>query len=183
MLVAQEKYKTNIAEYLLYMWQIEDLIRGFHLNADDIYFNVVEPAGHDEKTARLIRSWYEGLIEKMRIQSIDESGHLHELREIVNSLQEIHQSLLQQDDKTYRKIFLDAREALEEFSRVSKESTLNEVEIALNALHMKLLLRLQGKKITDASEEAFNAFSRMISYVASIYHQQRDAKSHDFSLN
>ena len=29
MFVAQELRKTNIAEYLLYMWQIEDTIRAF----------------------------------------------------------------------------------------------------------------------------------------------------------
>ena len=29
MIIAQEKRKTNIAEFILYMWQVEDLIRAY----------------------------------------------------------------------------------------------------------------------------------------------------------
>ena len=36
MLTASAKKRENIAEYLLYMWQIEDLIRAFGLDTDRI---------------------------------------------------------------------------------------------------------------------------------------------------
>ena len=35
MFVASQKRKENIAEYLLYMWQIEDLIRANNLDIDN----------------------------------------------------------------------------------------------------------------------------------------------------
>ena len=42
MITASQKRKENIAEYLLYMWQIEDLIRANGLDIDKIRANVLE---------------------------------------------------------------------------------------------------------------------------------------------
>lgn len=36
MIIASQKRKENIAEYLLYMWQIEDIIRAYKLDIDTI---------------------------------------------------------------------------------------------------------------------------------------------------
>ena len=36
MIVAQQKRKENMVEYLLYMWQVEDLIRANGLDIDKI---------------------------------------------------------------------------------------------------------------------------------------------------
>lgn len=182
MLVSRQKYKENIAEYILYMWQIEDLARAFHLNIDDLYYNVIEPAGYDEKTAKQIKSWYEGIFEKMRIQSIEEAGHLHELRELVSQLQEIHVFLLTHNDNTYRRLVTEAQEYLREFSHKSKTTSVNEIEIALSALYMKLLLRLQQKPISEESEKAFKSFSRMVSYATQHFHAERNEQN-AFRLN
>ena len=59
MLIAQKKRKENISEYLLYMWQVEDLIRANHFDSDEIRRNLVDrydqPAAVKEEIAR----WYE----------------------------------------------------------------------------------------------------------------------------
>ena len=36
MLIAEKLRKSNIAEYLLYMWQVEDLLRAFGLDFDKL---------------------------------------------------------------------------------------------------------------------------------------------------
>ena len=36
MIIARQKRKENIAEYLLYMWQVEDLIRANKFDMDSI---------------------------------------------------------------------------------------------------------------------------------------------------
>lgn len=170
MFVAREKYNENIAEYILYMWQIEDLIRSFHLNGDDIFYNVIEPAVSDEKTARQVRNWYEGLIEKMKIQGIEESGHLHELRETVADLQEIHDALLEKNDPRYVVAFTEAEPFLTEFMQRSRTDSGRMIEVALNALYMKLLLRLQNKPISQESDTAFRSFSKIVSMLVWHYH-------------
>ena len=42
MFVAQELRKTSIAEYLLYMWQIEDIIRAYGCSLPVIKKNYIE---------------------------------------------------------------------------------------------------------------------------------------------
>ena len=54
MLVAQQKRKENIAEYILYLYQIEDLIRAFHLDISKIEIKLVSQYQVDEKTKQEI---------------------------------------------------------------------------------------------------------------------------------
>ena len=74
MIIAQKKRKENIAEYLLYMWQIEDLIRATGVSAEGIdrhllpRYDGVDDAKHAE-----IRTWYLELVDMMRNEGIVES--------------------------------------------------------------------------------------------------------------
>ena len=43
MLVAQQKQKENIAEYIIYMYQIEDIIRAYNFDVEAILDNYVRP--------------------------------------------------------------------------------------------------------------------------------------------
>ena len=42
MIIASQKKKENIAEYLLYMWQIEDIIRAYGLDIDQIQKHIID---------------------------------------------------------------------------------------------------------------------------------------------
>ena len=42
MFIASQKKKENIAEYVLYMWQIEDIIRANNLNIESITANIID---------------------------------------------------------------------------------------------------------------------------------------------
>ena len=42
MIIASQKKKANIAEYLLYMWQIEDIIRAYGLDIDQIQKHIID---------------------------------------------------------------------------------------------------------------------------------------------
>ena len=66
MIVASKKRKENIAEYLLYMWQIEDLIRANGLDIDKIRTNIIDKFNLDETQRREMTEWYESLIDMMR---------------------------------------------------------------------------------------------------------------------
>ena len=51
MFIAREKKKDNIAEYILYMWQVEDLLRALGLNMEQVDKHIVAGFGADEQTA------------------------------------------------------------------------------------------------------------------------------------
>ena len=43
MLLANQIKENNIAEYILYMWKAEDLVRGFNLDINLIKESFIEP--------------------------------------------------------------------------------------------------------------------------------------------
>ena len=58
MLIAQQKRKENIAEYLLYMWQVEDIIRAFNFDMDVLKANVINRYEVDEEMRLAIDTRY-----------------------------------------------------------------------------------------------------------------------------
>ena len=48
MFTAQKTRKENIAEYILYLWQLEDLLRALQFSPEAIYSQLVQPSGLSE---------------------------------------------------------------------------------------------------------------------------------------
>ena len=57
MIISREKRKENIAEYLLYMWQIEDLIRGCELDLDKIKNSVIDKYTLPDEEKKKMEEW------------------------------------------------------------------------------------------------------------------------------
>ncbi len=74
MYIASQKRKENIAEYLLYMWQIEDLIRANGLDLDKIKSNVIDKYQLSEPQIKEMTEWYESLIDMMRRENVQQKG-------------------------------------------------------------------------------------------------------------
>ena len=90
MFIAQKLRKKNIIEYLLYMWQIEDLIRAFGLDMDRINRQVVAPYSVSPKEKKQLYEWYESLIDMMRAENVQEKGHLQLNKNVIIQLNDFH---------------------------------------------------------------------------------------------
>ena len=101
MLIAQQKLNENVAEYILYMYQIEDLIRAYQFDLDRIVKEVVEPNLPDRAYLERYRAWYAGLIQDMKSERIIESGHRLELQDVMVELSYLHNSLLKIPDALF----------------------------------------------------------------------------------
>jgi hypothetical protein len=174
MLIAQQKKDQNIAEYIVYMYQIEDIIRAFKLDENAIMDNFVLPQLPDRSFENSYREWYQGLIKQMKIQRIDEKGHLAELSEIIVELSYLHQTLLTAaKDQNYIDIFERALPLMEDFISRSNLKDKNHIEIAFHAMYMKLLMKLQKKEISAETEEAFDAMRMLLAYLGRSYHKMK----------
>lgn len=174
MLIAQQKKQENIAEYIIYMYQIEDLIRAHQFDIDSIIENVVRPQLPDESFLNQYRKWYQALIDDMRTSRIQKKGHLQELNEIMIELSYLHNTLINMTkDAKYIGVFESASPFIDEFKEKSDLKEKNQLEVAFHALYMKLLLRLQKKEITSETEEAFDSMRVMIAYLARAYHKMK----------
>ena len=74
MKIAQQLKAKNIAEYLIFLGQVEDLIRANGCDIDKIRENIISRYPEEERPA--LEEWYGNLIDMMRIEGVKEKGHL-----------------------------------------------------------------------------------------------------------
>ena len=167
MLIAREKKKNNIAEYILYMWQLEDMLRALKLDMEQVA---------DERTSKEIHDWYDNLIAIMQKEKVEEKGHIQALKNTVDELTELHFFLLHQaHDGRYRQLVTQAAGNLVEFRRkAGVDDTVSDVELALNGLYGQLMLKLQKREIHPETVAAMESFSKMIAYLAARYKQMEE---------
>lgn len=174
MYIASEKRKSNIAEYLLYMWQIEDIIRANGLDIDRIKANVIDRyTSLTDAQRKELTEWYESLIDMMRREGVEKSGHLQINKNILGQLVALHQALLA-DPKfaDYSAEFYRTLPYIVELRSKAGEAKAGEIETCFNALYGMLLMRLQQKELTPQTLDAIKQISRFIALLA-----------HDFKLD
>lgn len=171
MFTASEKKKENIAEYLLYMWQIEDLIRAAGLDIDRIEETIINRYKDlsDEKRKQL-KDWYESLIDMMRREGVTEKGHLQLNKNVVLSLEDLHHRLME-DSKfaSYATQYYATLPLIVELRAKAGDLKANEIETCFNALYMILMMRMQGKEISKETEEAAKQISKYIGLLSHYY--------------
>ena len=101
MYVSRNLRKTNIAEYLLYMWQVEDLLRANGLDVDRIAENVVAKYQLDEAQQNELTEWYANLIEMMKHERLEKEGHLQINRNVLIELNDLHAQLIHSNKFPY----------------------------------------------------------------------------------
>ena len=123
MLIAQHKKQTNIAEYILYMWQIEDIIRYNNFDLTQINDTIISKFEVPKETQYDIKLWYQNLIEQMLKEGKSEKGHLSFLVKQLDELNNLHNSLLTTiQDVDYQASYIAAKENIRNFMVKSTEA-------------------------------------------------------------
>ena len=177
MIIAQQKRKENIAEYLLYLWQVEDLLRACDLDIDRVEKIVIARYDVDENTRHEIKEWYESLIKMMELENVREKGHIRVCHNVLIRLNDLHQQLLADQGRFpdyhadyYRTLpfIVQLRATLPEQDRPS------ELETCFNALYGVMLLHLQGKEISQDTAAAISQISHFIGMLAAYYKRDEE---------
>jgi len=170
MLIAKEKRKDNIAEYVLYMWQVEDSVRACQFNIDLIDKYLISQFSEPEKIKAEFRDWYANIILTMHEEKIKESGHMKMLRLLVEDMNKLHLKLINvQKDPKYLEQYYWTVPNLRDFGEKLGPNVENEVEICLSALYALLLLRLQKREVSDETIEAMHTFSNLMALLSNWY--------------
>jgi hypothetical protein len=170
MLIAQEKRKTNIAEYILYMWQVEDLIRAHQFNIDLIEQNLISQYSQPAKIKNEVKDWYANLMLMMYREGIQGEGHLSILTTLVDEITDLHIRLLDRE-VDYQEIYQKASGNIAEFRKKSAEPAAGDIETILNALYGLLLLRLKKQSVSRETEMAMASFSKLLAVLSHIFLQ------------
>lgn len=174
MLIAKQKLQENIAEYVLYMYQVEDVIRAYNFNLEAIIENYVRPQLADSSFIGQYTEWYQGIINQMKNQQLEKAGHISELSDVMVEISYLHNTLLNlTGDHKYKDLVERSTPYLEEFKSKSNLKDRNQIEILFGAMYMKLLLRLQKKEISAETEEAFDSMRIQLAYLSQAYHKMK----------
>lgn len=144
--------KNNIAEYILYLWQIEDYLRAFPQQAD------TNQELHD-------------LYQMMHQEDIMETGHLQLAKNALSELEELHNDILAQE-ATYRAAVIRLTPALNLLKAKTDSPTMSDIEACLTLLYQVMLLRLQQREISTDTAEVQKQATQVLQYLSKTYLEQ-----------
>ena len=174
MFVSKQLKESNIAEYLLYMWQVEDMIRANGMDMERIRQTLVAPARLDaEREAQLVE-WYENLIEMMRMEGVSERGHLQINKNIIALLTDLHLQLLKSTKfPFYSAAYYKALPFIVELRTQGDNRNLSELENCFEVLYGVLLLKLQKRDISEGTLQAVKSISQLLGLLSDYYKKDR----------
>ena len=174
MFISQQLRKKSIAEYVLYMWQVEDLIRAYGCSLSRIKNEYVSQCSDytDEQRSELV-DWYGDLIRMINQEGKREKGHLQINQIVVQDVSDLHAQLLQSSkfpfyNAEYYKVLPFIVELR---NRGSKD--VGEIETCLNALYGTMMLRLQKKPISPETAHAVKEITTFIGMLSDYYIKDR----------
>lgn len=174
MIVANEKRKKNIAEYLLYMWQVEDLIRANNFDIEKIKKDIISQYDQPEDVKEKITQWYEELIDMMRTEGVKEKGHIQINQNVIIELTDLHLRLLKSPQETvYGAVYYQTLPYIVELRSKSGGEKLSEIETCFTALYGYLLLRMQKKPVSEETQQAIKQISSFLALLAEKYRQEK----------
>ena len=174
MFISQQLRKKSIAEYVLYMWQVEDLIRAYGCSLSRIKNEYVSQFSDytDEQRSELV-DWYGDLIRMINQEGKRGKGHLQINQIVVQDVSDLHAQLLQSSkfpfyNAEYYKVLPFIVELR---NRGSKD--VGEIETCLNALYGTMMLRLQKKPISPETAHAVKEITTFIGMLSDYYIKDR----------
>lgn len=183
MFIAKELRKKSIAEYLLYMWQIEDIIRAMGCSLPLIrkaYVSKFTDYTDEQKEEEL--DWFGNLVRMINEEGKREQGHLDINTIVVKDMADLHNRLLKSDKfPIYNAEYYKVLPFIVEL-RNRGDRDVNEIETCLDALYGIMMLRMQKKEITPETEHAIKEISTFIGLLSD-YYIKEESEGLDFGEN
>ena len=168
--IAQQKRKENIAEYILYLWQLEDLLRALQFSPEAIYSTLVRPRQLDSTQEQMLLAWYIDIANLLTQEGKEKTGHLDHTLHLIHDLHDLHLRLMKQQEigEAYRLRYAMLAEHLPALrSRLGKDSEMNDTELCFRALYAAMLYRIKGegeKVVADTIEVVSPAIATLADY-------------------
>ena len=141
--------RDNIAEYILYLWQMEDYLRAFPENAD------ATPELHE-------------LNEMLHREGLMEGGHLALANNALAELIDLHTTLLN-EDAMYRAAIIRLQPSLNLLKAKTDRPTMSDIEACLLLLYQIMLLRLQKKDISPQTASVQQQATQVLQHLSKCY--------------
>lgn len=151
--------KENIAEYILYLWQLEDYLRAFPEQAE----------GNDELT---------DILRMMHTDDVMDGGHIQLAQIALKELEMLSDDILNQE-ATYRAAMIRVTPALNMLKARTDRPMMSNVEACLVLLYQIMMLRLQQRPISAETEDVQRQATGILQYLSKTYYKQDELAAQD----
>ena len=174
MFVAQELRKKSIAEYLLYMWQVEDIIRAYGCQLSRIKREYISKFNYTDEQKDELTDWYGNLVTMMNGEGCREKGHLQINKIVIQDLNELHSMLLQSTKfPFYTAEYYKVLPFIVELRNHGANKEENEIETCFDALYGTMLLRAQKKEVSAETATAMDNIAKFIGMLSEYYKKDK----------
>ena len=174
MFIAQELRKKSIAEYLLYMWQVEDLIRAYGCSLTRIKNEYIDRFDYSDEQKEDMVDWYGDLVTMMNREGKREKGHLQINEIVLQDLAELHSRLLASTKfPFYNAEYYKVLPFIVELRNKGNKDQ-NEITTCLESLYGTMLLRLQKKEISPDTLHAIKEITTFIGMLSDYYKKDKE---------
>ena len=175
MFIANELRKKSIAEYLLYMWQVEDTIRAFGCQLGRIRREYIAHLDYSDEQKDEETDWFGNLIRMMNEEGKRESGHLQINMVTLQLMEELHQQLLSSSKYPfYTSEYYKVLPFIVELRNKGANKDEHEIETCLNSLYGVMMLRLKKATISPDTEHAVKEISTLIGMLSAYCHKDKE---------
>ena len=173
MYIAQKKRKENIAEYILYLWQLEDLLRALQFSPEAIYSQLVAKSALDDASRQQVFFWYMDIVNLLRQEGKESSGHLEHTLHLIADLNDLHERLLVLPaGEKYRTVFAALAPEMPALRVKLGKTDVSDIELCFRALYAVVLYRIKGDKSHEEGiRNVIDLISPVIAELASVYRQ------------
>ena len=174
MFIAQELRKTNIAEYILYMWQVEDTIRAFGCSLPRIRREYIDKFDYTDEQKEEETDWFGNLIRMMNEEGCREKGHLQINKTTLTVLADLHGQLRESTKfPFYTSEYYKVLPYIVELRNRGANKEENEIETCFNSLYGLMMLRLQKKEISPDTMHAVKEITTLVGMLNDYYFKEK----------
>ncbi len=177
MFISQELRKKSIAEYLLYMWQVEDIIRVYGCSLARIRREYIDRFDYTEEQKEEMTDWYGNLVRMMNGEGCREHGHLQINKIVIQQLSELSSQLLASTKfPFYNSEYYKVLPFIVELRNRGANKEEDEIETCFNALYGVMMLRLQNKTVSPDTEHAIKEITTFIGMLSDYYQKDKNGE-------
>ena len=169
--IAKAKRRENIAEYILYLWQLEDLLRALQFSPEAVFSTLIAPRKDiAEEQKHVFLLWYMDLANLLRQEGKEEKGHLEHTLHLIQDLHDLHLQLMKLPvGGHYRATYARLEPELPRLRAVLGNPGMSDTELCFRALYAAMLYRIKGEGDKQAVVDTLEYISPVIAELADLH--------------
>ena len=165
MQIARKLRTQSVTAYIIYMYQVEDVIRAYGLDIERIEEEYMPRFDLGESQRKEEREWYESLIRMMKEEGKTQCGHVQVVRNTIQLLSDPKQPY-------YSAAYYKALPYIVELRAKSQAQDKGEIENCLDAVYGATLIGMQGRELSEETRLALQPITHLLEMLSGLWSEK-----------